>query len=106
MRKLTLSLEALQVESFEAGRESIGGVGTVRGNAKATYACTDGWAGCPVETIGQHTCNPTCQPTDGGISCDNFSCLANTCGAGDSCETCSICQSFLPCTDNDCVFPP
>lgn len=76
MRKLRLNLDALQVESFEAGTESIGGVGTVRGNAKATYACTDGWAGCPIGTL-DHTCDVLCFETV-RPTCD-YSCGDATC---------------------------
>jgi hypothetical protein len=102
MHKLRLSLDALQVESFETVRETVEGTGTVRGHAKATYGCTAGWDGCAQETVEQHTCNPSDVNTDCGFSCVYMSCDPMTCGT--SCETGSYCQSFNPCTAEACVF--
>ncbi len=93
MPKLRLDLDDLQVETFAVTRHAARDTGTVRGHAKATYACTEGWDGCPVDTIGAYTCNPTDDPTDGGMTCDNFSCNDTNC-----------CQSFNPCDSNTCVF--
>ncbi|SOD03165.1 hypothetical protein SAMN05216486_10851 [bacterium JGI 053] len=78
MRKLRLDLEQLQVESFSAQPRRARSRGTVNGRAMATYACTEGWDGCAVETVGA-TCNVLCSHSNVGPSCDYVSCLNNYC---------------------------
>lgn len=87
MRKLTLDLDALCVESFDTGTGA--GRGTVRGNLAEAGAIgvireSDPWtcAGDPLSCGG--SCDPTCNRSCEG-TCDR-SCNG-TC-AGDSCDTC------------------
>jgi hypothetical protein len=80
MKKLTLALEALSVESFQTlpGRE--GGGGTVRAHDK-----TDAWDSClcsqandtPCCTAADPTCDRSCNPCD---TCDT------SCAGGPFCD--------------------
>lgn len=93
MRKLTLALDALRVESFATGTG--GGRGTVRGNRAdaadgAVIRASDPWtcAGDPVSCGGScdatcsrscaETCDRSCDGTCHGGSCGT--CLFVTCG--------------------------
>ncbi len=92
MRKLTLDMDALRVESFDAGAGD--GRGTVRGNvedaAQVAVPVSDPWtcAGDPLSCGGscdatcsrscQATCDRSCNGTCAGGSCDT--CLFVTCG--------------------------
>lgn len=78
MRKLSLNLEQLRVDSFSPAADDVRGRGTVRGNAQATYGCTEGWAGCAVETIG-YTCDVQCSHTHRIDSCVMASCVNGYC---------------------------
>jgi hypothetical protein len=78
MRKLRLDVEQLQVESFSPQAGPARARGTVEGRAMATYACTEGWDGCPVETVGE-TCDVLCSDTQVGPTCDYISCDAFYC---------------------------
>lgn len=76
MRKLRLDLEAISVESFAPDARHGTKPGTVDGHAKATYACTAGWDGCPAETVDQWTCvYAMCLETYAGWSCDFSTCI-------------------------------
>jgi hypothetical protein len=100
MRKLTLALDALCVESFATGAGD--GRGTVRGNfvdagGVVVIRESDPWtcAGDPVSCGG--SCDPTCNRSCEG-TCDR-SCNG-TCHGG-SCDTCLFvtcggCTSELP----------
>lgn len=56
MRKLRLSVEELQVESFAPGATGEAKRGTVEGHAKATYGCTEGWDGCHHISVDGYSC--------------------------------------------------
>ena len=101
MSKLRLNVDELQVETFTVAREAASPRGTVQANAKATYGCTAGWAGCAVETIGE-TCDVQCSDTNIGFSCDYLSCAPLSCGHNQSCQTEAVCASFSPCTGDAC----
>jgi len=103
MRKLRLDIDELQVESFTIARDASRGSGSVRAHAQATYGCTEGYAGCAAETIGE-TCDVLCSDTHGGFSCDYFTCVNQTCNQGNSCQSEALCRSFDPCTGDACVF--
>ena len=62
MKKLKLAIEALRVESFEAGAED-GTSGTVRGRA---FTIHDQSCGCPVTDLA-HTC--TCPDSSERYDC-------------------------------------
>jgi hypothetical protein len=72
MRKLKLDIEQLEVESFSVTRDTRA-AGTVHGHAEATYGCTEGYAGCAADSVGD-TCNVLCSHTHVGTSCDYVSC--------------------------------
>lgn len=84
MKKITLDLDDLQVESFETAPESGDGRGTVFGYAPTVF----GTCNC---TAGSLTCD-TCTACNGGFTCEGTceTCWA-TCGVaqtgdGDSCD--------------------
>ena len=84
MKKLTLSLDSLEVQSFVTA-DNAPGRGTVRGEqCTCPTACT--CPGCP-------TCPDTCQATCDGETCGEFTC--DSCG--DSCMgTCEkTCQTMV-----------
>lgn len=69
MRKLRLNLEQLHVESFAPAGPGEVKRGTVQGHAKATYACTEGWAGCVEVSIDGYSCYWECTPPSELYSC-------------------------------------
>lgn len=82
MRKLLLSLDRLEVESFETLPEG----GVQRGTVQAhSFVCplTDGFDTCDCPTGWRSSCPPTCPAT-----CD-----------GDSCNTCLTYCGQLSCVE-------
>src|SRR5687768_12440882 len=93
MKKLTLDLNALVVQSF-ATAPATPSRGTVRGEqCTCPTACT--CPGCPtcdatcpatcVNTCDDHTCANSCNGTRGGATCE-YSCSYTNCGCPVSCE--------------------
>lgn len=90
MRKLTLDLEALDVQSFQTEDQPLPG-GTVFGAMTEPHQGCTGGAEC--NTYPQSACNPYCSPTLRG-------CVGGTygCGGGtdwDTCaDTCQTCEQY------------
>jgi len=63
MRKLTLQLDHLRVDSFDTGE--IGGRGTVRGNDTAVTEFCTGYPDCGVSKPRCHTPKDTCYQSCG-----------------------------------------
>lgn len=102
MKKLTLDLDQLQVDTFDTYPERNAGQGTVRGMGPSEscltdicgYGCTGNWcqgettAPCQAGTYAGATCDTTCGQiicgcTDLEGTCDascNGSCPAHACG--------------------------
>ncbi len=59
MKRLKLDVDELRVESFEPDQTAGARRGTVHGQAKATYGCSEGWAGCG-DFSDDDTCAYTC----------------------------------------------
>lgn len=108
MKKLSLSFDALKVETFDTTAPYLGR-GTVHGNTGyiSECYCTGGWCEgesttpCQAGTYGGNTCDSTCNQiacgcTGGGPhmgTCD-LSC-GGTCNGGDTCVR--GCDTFLNC---------
>jgi hypothetical protein len=91
MKRLKLDVDELLVESFEANAPA-GERGTVHGNAKATYGCTEGWDTC-------YTQGDSCQATCiGATGCDYYSQCVGWCGSQhDSCSCLGSCTGTISC---------
>jgi hypothetical protein len=88
MRKLRLNVEELQVESFSPSGDGVRRRGTVNGQRMvATYACTEGWDGCPMPSVG-YTCDVQCSDTHIGFTCGFYSCAGFTPCTESPTETC------------------
>ena len=78
MKKLKLNLDEIKVESFEIGKKTETNSGTVHGQVESgeipcfptsiAYTCPYTQQNCT-----NASCNPTCDETCHGLSCD-FSC--------------------------------
>jgi|GEM_PF-378334 len=105
MKKMTLDLDSLAVESFDTSA-GVAGRGTVRGHdtvVEPVQSQKNTQCLCPVTSIcivtdddascGQTLCNQnTCAcpgPTEVGPSCDQISCYLTQC-----LNTCARCDSF------------
>jgi hypothetical protein len=110
MKKLTLNIDALAVESFETAEPAPQFRGTVKGRQKSTIYCTvEGWwcaesgqntcatcdpCACGQNTCDQNTCAETCEATC-PVSCVNTACVS-ACGGGggnlSEAHTCAGCD--------------
>lgn len=92
MKRLKLNVDELRIESFKATDGPSGERGTVHGNAKATYGCTEGWDGC--QTLGE-SCGGTCIEVGG---CHYNSQAIGWCASQhDSCSCFGSCTDTLSC---------
>ena len=103
MKKLSLSLEDLSVDSFDTTAHAIARRGTVRGaDASDTtcaqvicdcrtygYECPTNDYDCPPGGSGGLTCDPSCAPL-----CSDETCPPNTCAY--SCEGTCGCPTWYP----------
>lgn len=94
MKKLSLKLDELAVESFETASAQAPR-GTVEGQGFTDQGCvTDEYQSCGgscpyVGTCGENTCQGTCRASCYG-TCDGNTC-EGSCGGGDTCYfTCDI----------------
>lgn len=101
MRKLTLDLDAIQVESF-ATNPATAARGTVDGQQRQTYGC-ETWT-CPAPT--QDTCDqPTCDASCNGGCGTGATCVScvQTCDA--TCQSCAgSCDSCVATCDFTCEW--
>lgn len=97
MRKITLRLESLAVESFETTPPARA-EGTVVGHQR-TPACTFSCDSC-IQTActcpGNNTCAQSCNGTCFGYSCQAPTCVGTcaTCGANTCEPTCGACTGW------------
>lgn len=80
MKKLTLDLDTLRVETFETAGTGGDGRGTVQGNGVSDTTCNERLCGCPTNGL---DCGS--RVTDCG--CVSFTCLT-ACNQGSCQETC------------------
>jgi hypothetical protein len=94
MKKITLDVDALAVETFEMGQDFHSALGTVEGHLSPTcntrQVCSCGGSACDGSCNGtcdscEASCLGTCQTCAGQNTCD-FSC-GGSCG-GATCDTC------------------
>ncbi len=102
MKKLSLKLEELLVESFDTSPDSEHARGTVRGRDVHTSDpsyCTGCYGCTPAGTYDGNTCVSTCHQIDCGCTGYNGTCdlsCNGTCGGqGDTCEY--PCETYLDC---------
>jgi hypothetical protein len=83
MKKLTLRLDDLQVETFATAGSTREERGTVEGRNDCTCDCCETDATCPSQDTceGQFTCGLHCGPATQRYTCDGYGC---TWGPGDA----------------------
>lgn len=91
MKKISLQMDALRVESFETTSHPAALRGTVKGAGTGVSACLTECGGescdptcqsCELTQCQAETCGFTCENTCGGPSCELTQCEALTCNVG------------------------
>lgn len=104
MKKLTLNLEEIRVESFDTSPESQDGRGTVHGRGNLSVTCfTDCGEGCSGDWCAGQSTTPCQGGTYDGRTCDT-TCYQIACGCSGAWTQCDLsCNGTCADKDDTCA---